>query len=85
MKQDFYDYILGCDVCKQCKHENVKYPGLLQPLLLPEQPWSHISMDFIEGLPNSKGMKVIWVVVDRLTKYGHFITLKHPYTAEELA
>jgi hypothetical protein len=42
-------------------------------------------MDFIEGLPLSHGYSVIWVIVNRLTKYEHFIPLKHPYTAKNLA
>lgn len=33
---------------------------------LPNQIWTHITMDFIEGLPNSSGKQVIFVVVDRL-------------------
>ncbi|XP_059307049.1 uncharacterized protein LOC132058610 [Lycium ferocissimum] len=42
-------------------------------------------MDFIDGLPKSKGKTVIWVVVDRLTKYAHFVGLSHPYSASEIA
>lgn len=42
-------------------------------------------MDFIKSLPISAGKTVIWVIVDRFTKYVHFPDLHYPYTAISLA
>ena len=42
-------------------------------------------MDFIIGLPKSKGKSVIMVVVDRLTKYAHFCALSHPFKSSTVA
>ena len=42
-------------------------------------------MDFITGLPKSKGKSVIMVVVERLTKYAHFCALSHPFKASIMA
>lgn len=42
-------------------------------------------MDFIEGLPKSQGLDTILVVVDRLTKYAHFLAIKHPFTTTSIA
>ncbi|WVZ08097.1 hypothetical protein V8G54_021443 [Vigna mungo] len=39
-----------------------------------------IAMDFITGLPSSNDFMVILVVVDRLSKYGHFPPLKADYS-----
>lgn len=38
-------------------------------------------MDFISGLPQSELFDCIMVVIDKFTKYGHFIPVKHPYNA----
>jgi len=42
-------------------------------------------MDFIGGLPKSRGMDTILVVVDRLSKYSYFLTLSHPYLVKDVA
>ncbi|KAL6218496.1 hypothetical protein ACLB2K_011706 [Fragaria x ananassa] len=36
-------------------YETVSPPGLLQPNSIPDSAWTNISMDFIDGLPNSEG------------------------------
>jgi hypothetical protein len=65
--------------------EKIKTPGLLQPLAIPSQRREEVSMDFITGLPKSKGKSVIMVIVDRLTKYAHFCALSHPFKASTVA
>jgi hypothetical protein len=52
----------------------------MDPLQIPKMKWADISMDFIEGLPKSRGKDVILVVVGMLTKYAHFLPLAHPFT-----
>lgn len=49
------------------------------------QPWDAISMDFITLLPPSNGKTNIWVIVDCLSKFAHFIPLPTKFTSTTLA
>lgn len=42
-------------------------------------------MDFIDGLPQSRHVNCILVIVDKFTKFAHLLTLAHPYTASKVA
>jgi hypothetical protein len=52
---------------------------------VPSIVWADVAMDFVEGFPRINGKSVILTVVDRFSKYGHFIPLGHPYTATTVA
>ncbi|KAL6313182.1 hypothetical protein AAG906_016770 [Vitis piasezkii] len=71
MRRRVKDFLQQCDISG----------GVASAATVPTQMWTDVSMDFIEGLPSSNGYTSIMVVVDRLTKYAHFVALKHPFTA----
>jgi len=85
LKNSVQVFVSSCQICQQAKSERVKYPGLLEPLPIPKSAWQMISMDFIEGLPRSSGKNCILVVVDKFSKFSHFIPLSHPFTAAVVA
>lgn len=75
MRKAVKTLVRECDKCQRNKTESVAPPGLLCPLPIPERVWEDISMDFIEGFPRSSDRTTVLVVVDRLSKYAHFISL----------
>jgi hypothetical protein len=85
MKQDVKTFVSNCHICQQAKPERTLPAGLLQPLPVPSGPWAMATLDFIDGLPTSRQFNCIMVVVDKFSKYAHFIPLKHPYTAATVA
>ena len=78
MRKQIKEFRGRYDVCQRHKVEQLSLASLLQPLPIPVQIWEDISMDFVDGLPSSSGKSTILVVVDRLSKYAHFILLSHP-------
>ncbi|XP_075480669.1 uncharacterized protein LOC142521336 [Primulina tabacum] len=86
MKRDVAEFVSRCQVCQQVKAEHQRPGGLLQPLEIPEWKWEHISMDFLVGLQKSRqSHDGIWVIVDRLTKTAHFLSVRMNYNLDKLA
>jgi len=85
LKSSVQAYVQSCTVRQQAKVEHVKLPRLLQPLPIPLGAWHTVCMDFIEGLSKSGVYDVILVVIDKFTKYAHFVPLSHPFTAMTVA
>ncbi|XP_031479939.1 uncharacterized protein LOC116250456 [Nymphaea colorata] len=79
MKSEVRGYVKACPVCQREKYEATKPPGHLNPLPIPDKPWEDVSMDFIDAMPRSEGKEAVLVVVDRLTKYSHFVALPKNY------
>jgi hypothetical protein len=75
------EFIRGCFVCQRNKTEHLHPVGLFQPLIVPSSVRSDIIMDFVGGFPKVSDKSVILTVVDRFSKFAHFIVLGHPYSA----
>ena len=94
VKRDFYWprmdeeiklYVTTCHSCQKHKPSHQLPTGLLRPLEIPSQSWTHVSMDFIGPLPKSNGYDAIAVVVDKLTKMIHVMATTTTVTAKEFA
>lgn len=85
MQQRIRKFVRECQICQQAKVKQALPAGLLQPLPIPLHVWDDIAMDFVTCLPLSHGFSTIMVVVDKLSKFGHFIPLKAQYTSKTVA
>ncbi|KAK3511971.1 hypothetical protein QTP70_027662, partial [Hemibagrus guttatus] len=69
-------YVQACPSCAQARTSRQLPEGLLEPLPIPQCPWSHLSVDFLMDLLDSGGYTVVLVVVDRFSKGCKLIPLK---------
>nr|GEW28873.1 putative reverse transcriptase domain-containing protein [Tanacetum cinerariifolium] len=59
------------------------HPG--QPKI-PKWKWERIAMDFIMKIPRTSSRHdAIWVTVDRLSKFSHFLPIREDYKKDRLA
>lgn len=79
------NFVAACATCQKNKSDTQAPAGLLAPLPIPERVWEDVSMNFLSGLPKAGGVDCVFVVVDRLSKYAHFIALCHPFSAKQVA
>ena len=86
MKRDITKMVSKCLVYQKMKIEHKKCYGMLQPLEILKWKWERISIDFVMSLPKMQdGHDVIYVNVDRLTKFAHFLPIRVTYPLEKLA
>ncbi|KAJ0946762.1 putative nucleotidyltransferase, Ribonuclease H [Helianthus annuus] len=86
LKGNVATYVGKCLTSAKVKAEYQKLSGLLQQPLIPMWKWEQISMDFITKLPKTpRGHDTIWVIVDRLTKYAHFLPIREKDNTCKLA
>lgn len=85
MEKDMGEYVAACPICSRNKSSSHSLAGLLQPLLVPQCPWSDITLDFIAGLPHSEGTTIVLTVVDIFSKMIHFIPMPKLPKAKETA
>ncbi|KAK3505869.1 hypothetical protein QTP70_019370 [Hemibagrus guttatus] len=82
---DVEDFVRQCATCAQARSSRQRPEGLLEPLPVPQRPWSHLSVDFLTDLPDSGGSTAIMVVVDRFSKGCKLVPLKGLPTAMQTA
>ena len=85
MAKEVRQYVRNCTISQRFKPELTASHGLLQSLPTPSSFFTDITIDFIEALPSSRGHTVVSVVVDRLSKFAHFMGLSHLLFAKQVA
>ena len=85
MKRDGTEYVSKCLTCHQVKAEYQVPTGLLNPLPIPQWKWDNITMDFVSVFPlTQQKHDFVWVIVDKLIKSTHFISVRMDHSMDRL-
>ena len=68
---------MGYDMCQQIKNCPQQSFEPLMPNKVSNRPWEIIFTDLITQLPESNSYNAIYIIVDRLTKRAHFISINN--------
>ncbi|KAK3505977.1 hypothetical protein QTP70_002186 [Hemibagrus guttatus] len=83
---DVEEYVHACSTCAQAGTSRHLPERLLEPLLIPRRPWSHLSVDFLTDLPDSGGyrhgrsgsvLQGVQVDSSQVTTHGHAVGRSH--------
>ena len=86
MKNEVAEFLARCIEFQKVKAKHQHPVGLLQTLPIPNWKWEVIGLDFVTGIhKNQKHNDSIMVVVDKLSKETHFISVKTTYTTANIA
>lgn len=78
-------YVTRCVTCQMAKTPYRLPADLLQPLPIPQCPWSHVAVDFVTDLPLTQSKTVILSVIDLFFKACCLLLLPKLSTAFETA
>ena len=71
--------------CQQVKAKHQRPTWKIQLLSIPVWKWEKITIDFVTGLPRTQRQHdAIWVIVDQLTKFAHFLPVNVEDSLEKL-
>ena len=85
MQEFVKKYVCYKNICKCSKGSRFKKQGFFWLLLVLDQRWQDISIDFVTGISAVKGANAICNILDRLSKERHHIAIDKEIDAERLA
>ena len=85
MAADTQRYVRGCEACQRNKPDTRGKQGLPLSIDVPKRAFDVLCMDFIGPLPRTaRGHNSVMVVVDKLTRYAHYIPMRTTDSGQEV-